>query len=167
MGITRIGAEKLMPTSLELGGKSPTIVCADADLDHAVAGVLYCIFSSSGEFCIASSRAFLYANRYAEFKSRLQAGVKALRVGDPSSEATQMRPLVSQSYCESVERYVQLGMDEGATLLAGCVRPRGVYDKGRYYTPTVMGGLPNIARMMQEEILAWRRPCCPGVMKPT
>ena len=153
MGIARIGAEKLMPTSLELGGKSPTIVCADADLDHAVAGVLYGIFSSSGESCIAGSRAFVHASRYAEFKSRLLAGVKALRVGDPISEATQIGPLVSQSHRDSVERYVQLGMDEGATLLAGGVRPQGsVYDKGSYYTPTVMEGLPNTARMMQEEI---------------
>ena len=62
MGIQRLAAEKLMPTSLELGGKSPTIVCADADLDHAVAGVLFGIFSSSGESCIAGSRAFVHAS---------------------------------------------------------------------------------------------------------
>ncbi len=153
MGIARISAEKLMPTSLELGGKSPTIVCADADLDHAVAGVLYGIFSSSGESCIAGSRAFVHASLYDEFKSRLLAGVKALRVGDPSSETTQMGPLVSQSHRNSVERYVQLGIDEGAKVLTGGVRPQGsVYDKGSYYAPTVMEGLPNTARMIQEEI---------------
>lgn len=153
MGIARIGAEKLMPTSLELGGKSPTIVCADADLDHAVAGVLYGIFSSSGESCIAGSRAFIHASVYDEFKSRLLAGVKALRVGDPISENTQMGPLVSQSHRASVEKYVQLGIDEGARVLFGGVRPRGAtFDKGSYFTPTVMEGLPNSARMCQEEI---------------
>ena len=95
----------------------------------------------------------MYASRYAEFKSRLLVGVKALRVGDPISEATQIGPLVSHSHRDSVERYVQLGMDEGATLLAGGVRPQGsIYDKGSYYTPTVMEGLLNTSRMIQEEI---------------
>jgi acyl-CoA reductase-like NAD-dependent aldehyde dehydrogenase len=153
MGIARIGAEKLMPTSLELGGKSPTIVCADADLDHAVAGVLYGIFSSSGESCIAGSRAFVHASVYAEFKSRLLAGVKSLRVGDPISESTQMGPLVSQSHRATVEKYVQLGLEEGAKVLFGGVRPQGAaFDKGSYYTPTIMEGLSNSARMCQEEI---------------
>jgi betaine-aldehyde dehydrogenase len=153
MGIARIGAEKLMPTSLELGGKSPTIVCADADLDHAVAGVLYGIFSSSGESCIAGSRAFVHASVYNEFKSRLLAGVKALRVGDPASELTQMGPLVSMAHRASIERYVQIGLDEGGKLLAGGVRPTGaLFDKGSYYLPTVLEGLPNSARMCQEEI---------------
>jgi betaine-aldehyde dehydrogenase len=153
MGIARIGAEKLMPTSLELGGKSPTIVCADADLDHAVAGVLYGIFSSSGESCIAGSRAFVHASVYGEFKSRLLAGVKALRVGDPASEQTQVGPLVSMAHRASIERYVQIGLDEGGKLLAGGARPASaMLDKGSYYLPTVIEGLPNNARMCQEEI---------------
>ena len=153
MGIARIGAEKLMPTSLELGGKSPTIVCADADLEHAVAGVLYGIFSSSGESCIAGSRAFVHASVYNEFKSRLLAGVRNLRVGDPASEHTQMGPLVSMSHRASIERYVQIGLDEGGRLLAGGARPAGaMFDKGSYYLPTVIEGLPNRARMCQEEI---------------
>ena len=153
MGIARIGAEKLMPTSLELGGKSPTIVCADADLEHAVAGVLYGIFSSSGESCIAGSRAFVHASVYADFRARLLAGVKALRVGDPASEQTQMGPLVSQSHRASIERYVQIGLDEGGTLLAGGARPAGaLFERGSYYLPTVIEGLPNSARMCQEEI---------------
>ena len=153
MGIARIAADKLMPTSLELGGKSPTIVCQDADLDHAVAGVLYGIFSSSGESCIAGSRAFVHASVYDEFKARLLAGVKNLRVGDPASEATHMGPLVSQSHRASVEAYVQLGMDEGAKVLCGGARPHGAaFDKGSYYQPTIIEGLPNSARMCQEEI---------------
>ena len=153
VGIARIGAEKLMPTSLELGGKSPTIVCADADLDHAVAGVLYGIFSSSGESCIAGSRAFVHASLYQEFKARLLAGVKALRVGDPASEQTQMGPLVSMGHRASIERYVQIGLDEGGKLLAGGARPAGaLFDKGSYYLPTVIEGLSNNARMCQEEI---------------
>ena len=153
LGIARLAAEKLMPSSLELGGKSPTIVCPDADLDHAVAGVLYGIFSYSGESCIAGSRAFVHQSVYAEFKARLLAGVKALRVGDPASESTQMGPLVNQGHRASVERYVQLGLDEGGRLLAGGMRPAGpAFERGSYYTPTVLEGLPNSARMCQEEI---------------
>ena len=153
MGIQRLAAEKLMPTSLELGGKSPTIVCADADLDHAVAGVLYGIFSSSGESCIAGSRAFVHASVYDEFKRRLLVGTQKLRVGDPSSEATQMGPLVNMGHRASVERYVQLGLDEGGQVLSGGKRPQGaLYDQGSYYLPTIIEGLPNSARMCQEEI---------------
>ncbi|MEO8856049.1 MAG: aldehyde dehydrogenase [Burkholderiaceae bacterium] len=153
MGIARLAAEKLMPTSLELGGKSPTIVCADADLDHAVAGVLYGIFSSSGESCIAGSRAFVHSSVYAEFRRRLLEGVKGLRVGDPASEQTQMGPLVSMAHRASIERYVQIGLEEGGQLLAGGARPQGaLFDAGSYYLPTVVEGLPNSARMCQEEI---------------
>jgi len=153
LGIQRLAAEKLMPTSLELGGKSPTIVCADADLDHAVAGVLYGIFSSSGESCIAGSRAFVHASVYEAFKRRLLAGVQGLRVGDPADERTQMGPLVNLSHRASIERYVQLGVDEGGRILHGGHRPEGgLFDQGSFYLPTVIEGLPNTARMCQEEI---------------
>jgi acyl-CoA reductase-like NAD-dependent aldehyde dehydrogenase len=136
-----------------LGGKSPTIVCADADLDHAVAGVLFGIFSSSGESCIAGSRAFVHASVYEPFKARLLAAVENLRVADPALESTHMGPLVSRAHRETVERYVQLGLDEGGRLLCGGGRPQGgYYDQGSYYLPTVIEGLPNSARMCREEI---------------
>ena len=153
MGVARLAADKLMPTSLELGGKSPTIVCADADLDHAVKGVLYGIFSSSGESCIAGSRAFVHASVYEEFKRRLLEGVRQLRVGDPSLETTQMGPLVNMGHRASIERYVQLGLDEGGKLLCGGQRPAGAtFDGGSYYLPTVFEGLSNQTRLCQEEI---------------
>jgi acyl-CoA reductase-like NAD-dependent aldehyde dehydrogenase len=153
LGIARLAADKLMGVSLELGGKSPTIVCADADLDHAVAGVLFGIFSSSGESCIAGSRAFVHRSVYAAFRERLLAGVRALRVGDPALETTQMGPLVSGAHRESVERYVALGLAEGGQLLTGGARLAGsLYERGYYYPPTVIEGLPNGARMVQEEI---------------
>ena len=153
LGIARLAADKLMGVSLELGGKSPTIVCADADLDHAVAGVLFGIFSSSGESCIAGSRAFVHRSVYAAFRERLLAGARALRVGDPALEATQMGPLVSGAHRESVERYVALGLADGGQLLTGGARLAGsLYGRGYYYPPTVIEGLPNGARMVQEEI---------------
>lgn len=164
LGIQRLAAEKLMPTSLELGGKSPTIIGADADLDHAVAGVLYGIFSSSGESCIAGSRAFVHDSVYDAFRERLLAGVATLRVGDPARQDTQMGPLVNQGHRASVESYVQLGRDEGGEVVAGGVRPDAAeLSNGSYYLPTVIEGLPNTARMCQEEIfgpvlalLRWR-----------
>ena len=153
LGIARLAADRLMGVSLELGGKSPTIVCADADLDHAVAGVLFGIFSSSGESCIAGSRAFVHRSVYPAFRERLLAGARALRVGDPALEATQMGPLVSGAHRESVERYVALGLAEGGQLLTGGARLAGsLYERGYYYPPTVIESLPNGARMVQEEI---------------
>lgn len=153
LGLQRLAAEKLMPTSLELGGKSPTIVCADADLDHAVAGVLYGIFSSSGESCIAGSRAFVHASVYEAFKRRLLDGVQRLRVADPALEDTHMGPLVSQAHRASIERHVQIGLDEGGRLLCGGQRPTGgYYDHGSYYLPTVFEGLSNQTRLCREEI---------------
>lgn len=153
LGIQRIAADKLMPTSLELGGKSPTIVCPDADLDHAVAGVLFGIFSSSGESCIAGSRAFVHASVYPEFKARLLAGVSQLRVGDPERDDTHMGPLISQSHRQTIEAYVQLGLSEGGRLLAGGRRPdAATLAKGSYYLPTVFEGLSNRTRLCQEEI---------------
>ena len=151
--IARIAADKMMPVSLELGGKSPTMVLADADLDHAVAGVLYGIFSSSGESCIAGSRLFVASERYDEFMERLATGAAALRVGNPADERTQMGPLISARHRESVERYVEMGVAEGGRLRTGGVRPHGAaFDRCYFYTPTIIEGLTNDARLCQEEV---------------
>jgi betaine-aldehyde dehydrogenase len=150
VGLAELAAKKLMPVSLELGGKSPTIVCPDADLDHAVAGVIYGMFSSSGESCVAGSRAFVHASVYDEFKRRLLGATAKLRVGDPALESTHMGPLISKSHRESVERYVALGLEEGGKLLCGGKRP--AVDAGYYYEPTVFEGLPNTSRTCREEI---------------
>jgi betaine-aldehyde dehydrogenase len=152
-GIARLAADKLMPVSLELGGKSPTIVFADADIDHAVNGVLYGIFSSSGESCIAGSRLFVQRSIYDTFVARLVHGAKRLRVGDPSHEDTQMGPLITGQHRDSVERYVALGLEEGGKLLCGGERPTGDgREQGFFYSPTILDGLTNEARICQEEI---------------
>lgn len=151
--IAHIAADKMMPVSLELGGKSPTMVLDDADLDHAVSGVLYGIFSSSGESCIAGSRLFVARGIYDEFLTRLAEGANALRVGDPASERTQMGPLITARHREGIERYVELGVSEGGRIRTGGVRPHGGdYDKGYFYRPTIIEGLDNSARISQEEI---------------
>ena len=151
--IAHIAADKMMPVSLELGGKSPTIVLDDADLDHAVAGVLYGIFSSSGEACIAGSRLFVARPLYEPFMQRLVAAAANLRMGDPADENTQMGPLISADHRESVERYVALGLAEGGRLRLGGQRPSGgVYDQGYFYPPTILEGLHNQQQVCQEEI---------------
>jgi acyl-CoA reductase-like NAD-dependent aldehyde dehydrogenase len=151
--IAHVAADKMMPVSLELGGKSPTIVFGDADLDHATAGVLYGIFSSSGESCIAGSRLFVQRRLYDEFMGRLVAGAKRLRVGNPLDERTQMGPLVSAAHRESVEGYVARGLADGGRLLTGGERPSGDgRERGCYYAPTIIEGLSNDQSICREEI---------------
>ncbi|MDR3453274.1 MAG: aldehyde dehydrogenase [Rhodoferax sp.] len=151
--IAHIAADKMMPVSLELGGKSATMVLEDADLDHAMNGVLYGIFSSSGESCIAGSRLFVARKLYSEFIERLSTRAAALRVGDPANERTQMGPLITAKHRESIERYVELGRREGASVRTGGVRPRGaLYERGYYYTPTILEGVKNTDQICQQEI---------------
>ena len=151
--IARIAAEKMMPVSLELGGKSPTMVLDDADLDHAVAGVLYGIFSSSGESCIAGSRLFVARRIRDAFVERLVAGARRLRVGDPADERTQMGPLITSAHRASIERHVQAALDDGGRLLCGGRRPSGgLYERGWFYEPTIVEGLDNASRLAREEV---------------
>jgi len=151
--IARIAADKMMPVSLELGGKSATMVLEDADLDHAVNGVLYGIFSSSGESCIAGSRLFVARKLHAAFLDKLAARAAALRVGDPADERTQMGPLITAKLRETVEGYVALGRSEGGRVVTGGCRPEGApYERGHYYLPTIIDGLKNADRACQEEI---------------
>ncbi len=151
--IAHAAADKMMPVILELGGKSPTIVCEDADLDHAVNGVIYGIFSSAGQSCIAGSRLFVAAKIHDAFLERLVAKTKTLRIGDPEFERTQMGPQITPEHRASIEAYIDAGRKEGGTVLCGGERPSGpVYAKGNYLLPTIIGGLSNGARIAQEEI---------------
>lgn len=152
-GIARKAADKLMPVSLELGGKSPTIVFADADQNVAIAGILFGIFSSTGQSCIAGSRLFVERSIYEPFVARLVAATKALRVGHSFDPATQVAPLIHDDHRASVEAYVDLARKEGGEIIAGGARPSGGdYDAGIYYTPTIIAGLADEARAVQEEI---------------
>lgn len=151
--IAHHAADKMMSVSLELGGKSPTVVLDDADLDHAVAGVLFGIFSSSGESCIAGSRLFVQRRLYDNFLERLVKGAQALRVGDPLSERTQMGPLISAAHRSSIEGYVARGLADGGRLLAGGSRPdQAGLANGYYYLPTIIDGLDNRSTLCQEEV---------------
>ncbi|MGW0854615.1 aldehyde dehydrogenase family protein [Streptomyces sp. NPDC002690] len=151
--IAKAAAEKLIPVSLELGGKSPTVVRADADVEQALAGVLFGIFSSSGQSCIAGSRLFVAREIYDSFLGELVARVEKLRVGPGTDPRTQVGPLVHRRHRDSVAAYVDLARSEGARVLCGGSAPDGEeYAGGAYYLPTVLDGLANTSRTCQEEI---------------
>ncbi|WP_341898567.1 aldehyde dehydrogenase [Ferrovibrio terrae] len=151
--IGHVAAEKIMPVSLELGGKSPNIVFADADIEQAINGVLFGIFSSQGQSCIAGSRIFIEEPIYAGFRDRLVERTKALRIGDPVSERTQIGPLITPQQRDKVEGYVKLAQQEGGRLLCGGTRPTDpALQDGNYFTPALIENLSNRCRTAQEEI---------------
>ncbi len=152
-GIARKAADKLMPVSLELGGKSPTIVFADCDEDLALAGVLFGIFSSSGQSCIAGSRLFVERPIYDRFVERLVRATKALKVGHPFAAGTQVAPLIRAPHRDAVERHVVQAQADGGEVLAGGTRLTGdPFGAGFYYAPTIIAGLPNTAALCQAEV---------------
>lgn len=151
--LARQAAEKLMPISLELGGKSPTIVFADADIDLAIAGVLFGVFSSSGQSCIAGSRLFVERSIFDSFVARLVEATKALVVGDPFDERTQVAPLVHFDHRDAVANQVAAAVEAGAEILCGGAAPQGdQYAKGAYYLPTILAGVTNDAEICRQEI---------------
>lgn len=151
--LAHMAAEKLMPISLELGGKSPTIVFEDCDEDLAIAGVLFGIFSSTGQSCIAGSRLFVQRSIYDRFVARLVEGAEALRVGNPFDAQTQVSSMVHADHRASVEGYVKAAREEGGEILTGGARPEGAdYSQGAYYLPTIIAGLTNQAHTCREEI---------------
>ncbi len=146
-------AQKLMPVSLELGGKSPTIVFADADIEQALAGVLFGIFSSTGQSCIAGARLFVERPIYDQFVERLVAATQRLRVGHPFEADTQVAPMVHFDHRDSVAEHVRRAREEGAEVLIGGGAPEGAaFDKGAYYLPTILAGVDNKARICREEV---------------
>lgn len=151
--IGRRAAEKIMPVTLELGGKSPTLVFPDADLDHALAGILFGIFSSSGQACIAGSRVFVHESAYDDFVSRLVEGTRRLRTGPGTEPGVQVGPLVTAAHRDAVAAKVDAARAEGGRVLCGGRVPDDAgLAAGSYYLPTVIDGLPNSARTCQQEI---------------
>ncbi|MCO8107331.1 aldehyde dehydrogenase [Acinetobacter indicus] len=151
--LAHIAAEKLITTSLELGGKSPTIVLPDADIEIAAKGVAYGIFSSAGQACIAGSRLFIHQSIYDVFLKRLVEITEGLRVGHPETPNVHMGSLINQKHLESVHRYVELAKSEGGSIVTGGEAiTEGEFAKGSFYKPTIITGLKNSAQTCQEEI---------------
>ncbi|MED0824763.1 aldehyde dehydrogenase [Bacillus pacificus] len=149
--IMRNASENLIPVSLELGGKSANIVFEDADLDEAVQGSIEAIYRNQGEICLAGSRLLVQESVYEQFLEKFVAAVKRIKVGDPLSEDTDMGALVSKSHLETVDRYVELGISEGAKLAYGGKRVESLVE-GNFYEPTILYDVDNSMRVAQEEI---------------
>jgi acyl-CoA reductase-like NAD-dependent aldehyde dehydrogenase len=150
--IGRVAGERLVPAALELGGKSPHVVFADADLDHAVAAVVAGIFGSAGQSCVAGSRLLVEAHVYDEVLRRVVKRAKALRVAAPDAEGVEMGPLASFHHRDRVIRFVDRARAEGGRILCGGGVPQGAeYDRGAYYLPTVIDGLGMESLTCQEE----------------
>ena len=146
-------AEKLIPASLELGGKSPTIVLEDADIEQAARGICYGIFSSGGQACIAGSRLFVHDRVYPQLMARLLELTQGLRVGHPFNAGTHVGPLINDKHRQSVQEYVELAKREGGRVLCGGEIPADpALAAGSYFLPTIIEGLNNQARVCQEEI---------------
>ncbi len=151
--IMAAAAPTMKKLSFEMGGKSANIVCADADLDAAVAGSLRGIFVNQGEVCLAGSRLLVQRPIYEEFLARLVEGAEAWKVGDPLDPATQMGPLVSEEHLEKVLSYIELAQEEGAKLVTGGHRlVDGDLAKGNYVAPTIFADADNSMRVCQDEI---------------
>lgn len=144
---------QLKPVVLELGGKSPNIVCADADLDRAAQGVAMGIFSGAGQSCVAGARIFVERAILEDFTARLVAIAGSLKSGSPAEATTRIGPLVSVSHRAQVHGHVTRALDGGATLLTGGGPPEDPdLQGGAYYLPTLLTGVSNSAPICQQEV---------------
>ena len=162
----KIIAEKcgrqLKRCSLELGGKNAQIVMADADLNLALEGAVWGAFATAGQRCTATSRLLLHEKIHDAFLSRFIASAKALRLGDPLDSKTHIGPLVNAAQRERVEKYIRIGVEEGAVLrLGGKAAKSGKLKDGHFFESTIFAGVRPSMRIAQEEIFG---PVC-AVMK--
>jgi phenylacetaldehyde dehydrogenase len=133
--IVYAAADRFAKVTLELGGKSPVIVCADADLERTAAGVAAGIFGGSGQVCVAGSRLYIERRLYEPLLERLASLAQALKLGSGMDPASDMGPLISASHREHVARLVERGIAEGARLLTG---GHAVAGPGFFYEPTIL-----------------------------
>ncbi|SMN21618.1 similar to Saccharomyces cerevisiae YOR374W ALD4 Mitochondrial aldehyde dehydrogenase, required for growth on ethanol and conversion of acetaldehyde to acetate [Maudiozyma saulgeensis] len=142
-------AAGLKKVTLELGGKSPNIVFADADIKNAVQNIITGIYFNSGEVCCAGSRAYVEESIYDEFVQELKTAAENVKVGNPFDETTFQGAQTSQMQLEKILSYVDIGKKEGATLLTGGER---VGNKGYFIKPTIFGDVKEDMRIVKEEI---------------
>jgi acyl-CoA reductase-like NAD-dependent aldehyde dehydrogenase len=147
--IMRLAGDPLKRVTLELGGKSPNIVFADADLEDAIPSAVWSIYYSAGQSCEARSRVLVEQSRYDDFVAQFAEKAGALKVGDPLEPETQMGSLISTGHRERVHGYVGQGREEGAEVVAGGEPTEG---PGAFYPPTVLAGVESGMTVAQEEI---------------
>jgi 5-carboxymethyl-2-hydroxymuconic-semialdehyde dehydrogenase len=150
-----VQAAGLKKFSMELGGKSPFVIFADADLDRALDAAIFMIFSNNGERCTAGSRILVQQSIYADFAQKFAERAKHITVGDPLDEKTIVGPMISQAHLAKVRSYIELGPKEGATILCGGLDTPDLPDhvkRGNFVLPTVFADVDNRMRIAQEEI---------------
>src|SRR5437870_2730372 len=150
--IMRSAADTMKRVTLELGGKSPNIVCADSDLDGAVKGAITGIFYGKGEVCNAGSRLFIEHKVRDEFTEKLVARAKKMQPADPLDPKTRMGAVVSEQQMKTVLGYIDAGKKEGAKLIMGGTRVSVDGSKGFFIEPTIFGDVKNDMKIAQEEI---------------
>lgn len=144
---------QLKKVSLEMGGKNAVIVMDDADLDLAVEGILWSAFGTSGQRCTACSRVIVHENVKSALEERLLAAMEGLTIGNGLDEKIKVGPIINQAGIEKINKYIEIGKQEGAKLLAGGFELKdGAYAGGYYFTPTLFTDVRADMRIAQEEI---------------
>jgi aminomuconate-semialdehyde/2-hydroxymuconate-6-semialdehyde dehydrogenase len=144
-------AESLKRVTLELGGKSPNLVFADANLKRTAAGVARSIYRSQGQSCVAGSRLLIDSRVAANFLELLVGEIATLKIGDPLADGTEYGPLISAAHRERVHSFVAEAVANGAKILAGGKMP-AEHGRGFYYSPTLLDGVDATSRAVSEEI---------------
>lgn len=157
--IMKAAGTDVRPVSLELGGKNPAIVFADADLDKAIEGTMRSVFANCGQVCLGTERIYVERPVFDEFAARLKAGAEKLKIGGPFDEGASLGPLISAEHREKVLSYYRLAAEEGATVVTGGGMPAmsGAEKNGFFIEPTIWMGLTDESRVVVEEIFG---PCC-------
>lgn len=151
--ILKNNGNKMKSYTLELGGKSPNIIFEDAELDEATDAAVFSVFGNQGQTCTAGTRLFLHKSIAEQAIQQITEKTKRLRIGDPLDPLTQIGSVISKEQLERIEYYVQLGIEEGATLLCGGRRPDDPkLQEGYFYLPTIFSNVENTMRIAQEEI---------------
>src|SRR5215212_4462626 len=145
--------QRLVSCMLELGGKSPNLVFADANLNQAEAGVLAGIFAAAGQTCVAGSRAYIQESIYDQFVNRLVQRANRITLGDPMHTETQMGPVATRMQLEKDESMVRRAVDEGGALLCGGARPQlAEFPDGYFYQPTIVHQASKDNFLMRNEV---------------
>ncbi|HEY1769410.1 MAG TPA: aldehyde dehydrogenase [Chthoniobacterales bacterium] len=153
--VAEAGAPLFKKVSLELGGKNPNIIFADADLEAAIAGSIRSSFTNQGQVCLCGSRIFVERPAYSEFVRRFAEKTSQLKMGDPLDEPTQQGAIVSRMQLEKVKFYVDLALEEGGEISSGGKIPEPPNERcrdGFFFPPTIITGLPVACRVNREEI---------------
>ncbi|MBD7985286.1 aldehyde dehydrogenase family protein [Sporosarcina sp. Sa2YVA2] len=151
--VAETGGRHLKKVSLEMGGKNAVIVMDDADIDLAVEGILWSAFGTAGQRCTACSRVIVHKDVKGELEEKLLASMKYLTIGNGLDESVKIGPVINAKSIEKIQKYVGIGKDEGAKLLAGGnVLKDGELAKGHYFEPTLFTDVKWDSRLAQEEI---------------